>query len=213
MRTLGLLAASTTLLSPTLKSMAIITIEPETSVFVQRQEPIKKTSDTTYLAMTSKKPMALFSGLAQASAQLGQVLTTNNKKEKQQGILNLISTAFSTAAQMVGPEQNQQNNNQEVPLNNQNTHAIAQLVELSNLLINEIQKPTTKGPLLQLPRTLELIKNQTSNDDKNAIVEAYLLFPETAELFISDLINTLQTYIQNELNTLFADLKKDILDH
>lgn len=221
--TIGMFFVGFSVISPTAHSMAIINIEPETNVFVQPQE--FHNDDLNKKTLTRKKQTAatLFGGLAQASAQLTQVLTTENKKEKQQAILNLINTAFNTAAQLAATTQNQLTqqasdssvNTQQQPQQGTETNQqlATKLTDLSNILIHEIETPGTKEAQTQLPITLELLKNIQTDAERNLLISSYLSSPNTAKQFIDELFGTIQTYIQKELTLIFDAIKKETAQH
>lgn len=154
----------------------------------------------------------ILQGLAQTCSNVGTVVAAENKKEKQQGVLNVLGTLFSVAAQLSA-----QNNNQQTQVQQQQQPQLQQvgqtgaatqqqvdpnfakkMCQVTCDLLNELEAETFYKSTSELPTTLAWIKSMETQEEKEDVVTLLLSSAGHAKQYLQDLFTAASTYLYNK---------------
>ncbi len=193
----------------------IITAPQETNVMGDGELTRKKNNNASLVLQ----------GLAQSCTHLGTVIAADNKKEKQQGLLNILGTVLGTAAglsahnnaqqvvqqQPVAVQQGEQPLTPAQPVQQQKNNQLAtKLVDITTALLNEVDNEFEFGTRA-LPSMLSLIKEMRTQEEKEHLIASLLTSPAATRQFMDELFVTIMGYVQDVMPMVMDDIKEDFI--
>ena len=194
--------------------VARLTIEPGVTLITKHNAaPVTKAP----APLTRKKhhSSVIFQGLAQSCQQLGTVVAANNKKEKQQGVINLLGTMFNVAAQLAAPTTPQPNTQTatdqatQQTQQPQSTQVAPALTKLTKALLEEFETLLVKSDITLLP-ILATFKSLKTTEEQEAFIQGVLSLPTGAKDYLNELFTALQAYFQINVSEILDYVKESL---
>lgn len=162
---------------------------------IETFDPAELLSEDATRGKKEKQNIAtVFAGLAGSCAHVSEIVAAQSDREKKQGILNLIGTIFSVAAQLIGSSHRVCSSERDAKLFIQmSTNQGATAITLQFFDVLALEKDPTF--FIKDNELLTKLFKLNSDDERIAMIEKCLQTEEQAYLFWHSLAGTLQDYI------------------
>jgi len=191
-------------------------LQPQGTVHVYKENGLKivckpaqqnPTRSEVDAYLTRKKNIAniVLNGLANACANLVNIIASDSQRDKQQAMLGVIGTVCNVTAELTEKENNTSQAQRSIKVKSL-AHSFASLT--TALLLAHEQDASTRKPL---PQTIALLKN-IPEENRAGVIEIILSSSKHAYEFLYELFSLAQEYLSSCIDIVVNVLSDGIDD-
>lgn len=196
------------------QSIQLVSTEDFVVELVQKISDPECVQETTPTRAKKQTVASIFSGLAQSCTHLGQIVTAQNEEDKKQGMINLLGTVFSVAAEVSGPSSNSQNtsNKPTIIIQEHNDQLTTKIIELTQAVFRVLDLSVYRSsqPLEPL---LSFVKAQRNEADRRMAIQTLMAATSKSQEFLQELFSTAYASLKDGSADIAEHFKQILSDY